>query len=207
MVWADVVILIDCPQSCMPHPVEGLLEVFKDMEEVLLVLEIFLDIAGWKSALWCSFLSDACLFFSDDLRLWLQSVPHDLQHDFSGTATSCLYWEVWWLRTLSTGLAFLLSARSCYKLSWERWLHLLHLLSPVLLGFCRLQLTSLSSMIVLQPPFLCKGWGGRPLWVSGDKLVLMDLHWPCDCTAESSILSIVLVSAVLLCDTFLNDLW
>ena len=46
MVWADVVILIDCPQSCMPHPVEGLLEVFKDMEEVLLVLEIFLDIAG-----------------------------------------------------------------------------------------------------------------------------------------------------------------
>ena len=46
MVWADVVILIDCPQSCMPRPVEGLLEVFKDMEEVLLVLEIFLDIAG-----------------------------------------------------------------------------------------------------------------------------------------------------------------
>ena len=46
MVWADVVILIDCPQSCMPRPVESLLGVFKDMEEVLLVLEIFLDIAG-----------------------------------------------------------------------------------------------------------------------------------------------------------------
>ena len=42
-VWADVVILHGCPQSRMPNPVEGLLEVFKDMEEVLLVLEIYLD--------------------------------------------------------------------------------------------------------------------------------------------------------------------
>ena len=30
------------PQSCMPIPVEGLLEVYEDMVEVLLVLEIFL---------------------------------------------------------------------------------------------------------------------------------------------------------------------
>ena len=44
----------------------------------------------------------------------------------------------------------------------------------------------------------CERWGGRPLCVSGDNLVLMDLLWPCDCTAQSSILSIVLVSAVLL---------
>ena len=29
-------------KSCMPNPVEGLLEVFEDMVEVLLVLEIFL---------------------------------------------------------------------------------------------------------------------------------------------------------------------
>ena len=29
-------------QSCMPNPVEGLLEVYKDMVEVLLVLGIFL---------------------------------------------------------------------------------------------------------------------------------------------------------------------
>ena len=43
-VWADVVILHGCPQSCMPNPVEGLLEVFKDMEEVLLMLKIFLDL-------------------------------------------------------------------------------------------------------------------------------------------------------------------
>ena len=41
-VCADVVLLHGCPQSCMPNPVEGLLEVYKDMEEVLLVLEIFL---------------------------------------------------------------------------------------------------------------------------------------------------------------------
>ena len=41
-VCADVVLLHGCPQSCMPNPVEGLLEVYEDMAEVLLVLEIFL---------------------------------------------------------------------------------------------------------------------------------------------------------------------
>ena len=69
------------------------------------------------------------------------------------------------------GLAILLSAKSCCRLSWERWLHPLHLLAPVLLGCCRLQLTSLSSMIVI----LCEGLGGHPL--SGVSPVLMDLHW------------------------------
>ena len=39
---ADVVLLHGCPQSCMPNPVDGLLEVCEDMVEVLLVLEIFL---------------------------------------------------------------------------------------------------------------------------------------------------------------------
>ena len=39
---ADVVLLHGCPQSCMPNPVEGLLEVYEDVVEVLLVLEIFL---------------------------------------------------------------------------------------------------------------------------------------------------------------------
>ena len=43
-------------------------------------------------------------------------------------------------------------------------------------------------MIVLQPPLPCEGWGGRPLCVSGDSSVLMDLHWPCSFTAQSSIL-------------------
>ena len=41
-VCADFVLLHGCPQSCMPNPVEGLLEVYEDMVEVLLVLEIFL---------------------------------------------------------------------------------------------------------------------------------------------------------------------
>ena len=41
-VGADVVLLHGCPQSCMLNRVEGFLEVFEDMVEVLLVLEIFL---------------------------------------------------------------------------------------------------------------------------------------------------------------------
>ena len=41
-VCADVVLLHGCPQSCMPNPVEGLLAVYEDMVEVLLVLQIFL---------------------------------------------------------------------------------------------------------------------------------------------------------------------
>ena len=41
-VGADLVLLHGCPQSCMPNPFEGLLEDYKYMVEVLLVLEIFL---------------------------------------------------------------------------------------------------------------------------------------------------------------------
>ena len=41
-VGAGVVLLYGCPQSCMPNPVEGLLEAYEDMVEVFLVLEIFL---------------------------------------------------------------------------------------------------------------------------------------------------------------------
>ena len=41
-VIADVVFLHDCPQSCMPNPVDGLVEVYENMVEDLLVLEIFL---------------------------------------------------------------------------------------------------------------------------------------------------------------------
>ena len=41
-VGADVVLLHGCSQSCMPNPVEGLLEVYEDMVEVLPVLKIFL---------------------------------------------------------------------------------------------------------------------------------------------------------------------
>ena len=41
-VGADVEGLHGCPRSCMPNPVEGLLEVYENLAEVLLVLEIFL---------------------------------------------------------------------------------------------------------------------------------------------------------------------
>ena len=41
-VGADVVRLHGCPHSCIPNPVEGLLEVYEDMVEVLLVMVIFL---------------------------------------------------------------------------------------------------------------------------------------------------------------------
>ena len=41
-VGADLVLLCGCQQSCMPNPVEGLLEGYEDVGEVLLVLEIFL---------------------------------------------------------------------------------------------------------------------------------------------------------------------
>ena len=41
-VGAVVVLLHGCPQSCMPNLVDGLREVYEDMVEVLLVLEIFL---------------------------------------------------------------------------------------------------------------------------------------------------------------------
>ena len=59
----------------------------------------------------------------------------------------------------------------------------LHLLGPALPGCCKLQLTSISSVIVLQRSCLCEEWGGRFLCLSGDCSVLMDLHWPYDCTA------------------------
>ena len=48
------------------------------------------------------------------------------------------------------------------------------------------------------PPLLCEGWGGHSLCLSGYSSVLIDLHWPCGCTAQSSILSIGSVSVALL---------
>ena len=105
------------------------------------------------------------IIFSMTLSGWLMKpsvVLALLQFAFLGKG--------FWLRTGSGGLTVLLSAKSCCRLSWKRWLHLLHLLGPVLMGWCRLQLTSLSSMIVLQPPVLCKC---RPLCVSdGSSLAL-----------------------------------
>ena len=64
----------------------------------------------------------------------------------------------------------------------------------------------LFSVIALQPQLLCEEWGGHPLCLSGDSPVLMDFHWPCNCTSQCSILSIGSVSLVLLWGIFLNDL-
>ena len=88
MVGADVVFLHGCPQSCMPNPVEGLLEVFEDMldVDVMLVLETFLTEDSWVEDLLCRGppFCEACPFFSNNLpRLWLQSVQHALKHDFA----------------------------------------------------------------------------------------------------------------------------
>ena len=85
-VGADVVLLHVCPQSCLSNPVEGLLEVCEDIVEVLLVLKIFLTEDSQVEDLLCGtpFYSEACLLISDDLlRLLLQSVQSDLQHDFA----------------------------------------------------------------------------------------------------------------------------
>ena len=38
-VGAGVALLHGCPQSCMPNPVKGILEVYEGMVEILLVLE------------------------------------------------------------------------------------------------------------------------------------------------------------------------
>ena len=69
----------------MPNPVEGLLEVYEDMVEVLLVLEIFFTENALVEDLLCGIpsCSEACLFFGVDLRLWHQYVQYDLQHDFA----------------------------------------------------------------------------------------------------------------------------
>ena len=73
----------------MPNPVEGLLEVYEDIEEVLLVLEIFITKDFQVEDLLCGSpsCSEACLLYSDDsLRLRLQSVQYDLQYDFAWVA-------------------------------------------------------------------------------------------------------------------------
>ena len=188
-------ILYGCPQSRMPNPIKGLLEVCEDTVEVLLVLEIFLTKDSQLEDVVCGApsCSETCRFFSDDiLRLRLQSVHYGLQHDFALTDEA--------ERSLILPLL-----QVAYGLG-PQGLPLSCLLGPVLLGYCQPQLTSLSFMIVLQPPHLCEGWGGRPLYLSGDSSVLMDLHFLRDCTAQSSILSIGSLSLVLLKGIFLNGL-
>ena len=72
----------------MPYPVKGLLEVYEDMVEILLMLQVFLAedpeieyfISGAPSG------SDTCLLFCNDLFcLWLESV-YDFQLDLTRMA-------------------------------------------------------------------------------------------------------------------------
>ena len=72
----------------MPNPVEGLPEVYEDMVEALLVLVVFLTEDSQVEDLLCGapVCSEACQSFSDDLRMWLQSVQCNLQHDFARVA-------------------------------------------------------------------------------------------------------------------------
>ena len=68
----------------MPNPVEGLLKVYEDMIEVLLALFLTEDSSVEDLLCGAPSCSEACLFFRDDLlRLWLQSLQYDLQHDFA----------------------------------------------------------------------------------------------------------------------------
>ena len=85
MIGASVAFLHGCQQCCLQNPVKGLLEVYKDMIVVLLVLEIFLTEDSYVEDLLCGIPShsEARLCFSNDLfHLQLQSVQYDLQHDF-----------------------------------------------------------------------------------------------------------------------------
>ena len=89
IVDTDVALLHCCPQSCMPNPVEGPREVYEDMENVLLVLDIFITENSQVEGLLCGgpACCEACLFFSKDL-LCLQpnSVRCDIQLDFAWVA-------------------------------------------------------------------------------------------------------------------------
>ena len=75
----------------MQNPVEGLLEVYEDLVEVLPVLGLFLTEDPWVEDLLrgAPSRSEACLFFSNDLfSLRLQSVQYDLQHYFAWVANN-----------------------------------------------------------------------------------------------------------------------
>ena len=76
----------------MPNPATGLLEVYEDMVEVLLVLEMFLtQVKGLLcGALSCS---ETCLFSINDLlRLRFQCVQYDLPHDFAWRLMKLIVW-------------------------------------------------------------------------------------------------------------------
>ena len=73
----DVVFPHSCPLGFMPYPVKGLLEVYEDMVEILLMLQVFLAEDPETEYLFCGAPSgsETCLLFCSDLFcLWLESV-------------------------------------------------------------------------------------------------------------------------------------
>ena len=118
---------------------------------------------SFEHPIWSDVQVESCLFFGNDLlRLWHQSIQYNLSLTFVlDLLTLVMYWFchccmlfflwMWWLRAGSMGLAILLFVESCCGLLWEQSSGHLCLLGPVLLECCQFQLSSLSSMIVLQP--------------------------------------------------------
>ena len=75
------------PQSVMPYSIKGLLKINEDMENVLLMLAVFLTQNPQVEYLFCgaSIWAETGLLFGDDLFcLWFQPVQDHLQHDFTG---------------------------------------------------------------------------------------------------------------------------
>ena len=73
----------------MPYPGKALLEVYEDMVEILLMLQVFLAEYPEIEYLFCGVPSgsETCLLFCNDFFcLWLESVYDDLQHDLSRMA-------------------------------------------------------------------------------------------------------------------------
>ena len=73
----------------MPYLIKGLLEIYEDMIQTLLMLKVFLANDSKVEGLFTG--APSCsktrLFFSDDLFcLRFESVEHDLQHDFARVA-------------------------------------------------------------------------------------------------------------------------
>ena len=72
----------------MPYPIKGLLEVYEDMVEILLMLQVFLAEDPEIEYLFCGAPSGSenCLLFCNDLFcLWLESI-YDLQLDLTRIA-------------------------------------------------------------------------------------------------------------------------
>ena len=73
----------------MSYPVNSLLEVYEDMVEILLVLQVFLAEDPEIEYLFCCAPSGSetgLLFCNDLFCLWLESVYDDLQHNLTGMA-------------------------------------------------------------------------------------------------------------------------